>query len=874
MAPKGKAKQPEWNLCTFCNCIVSKRDLLKHSAGCTSVEHFDAVKPTHGFLKNGILHAVVSKMESKDVSKLCFEGAIYLNQGAMHLSGICIGKPVLCTFGGVQEVLTAWPNSQVPPCNAAFSDTEYSFPGVKLKPGDYILIEKFVPTYLNIFEVTLAPENFKDFMDTTEFKKYFAATKNQSHIRPGSCVCISYLGQMCRFITRKFVTIDGKTYESCSTFQNLPDIASESYSPSSMLCESTSRLNITDSSSSESHLAQSEAKADHCHINLITGKGVVTSTPKKGEYAVISSQYSTPVKCDKQWRHHSDFYVVTMNTKIKILCEVNETENNLTIQKKVGFSSIGGLSEQIKIVREIVELSLKGPTKYKVFGASHVKGILLFGPPGCGKTMMVKALLNELKIHSLTISGPEVYSKFYGETEAKLRGIFVEAVANAPSAIFFDDIEALCPRRESGVARSQQENRVVSTLLTMIDNIKEDPVFVIAATCKPELLDSALRRPGRLGKEVEIPVPTASDRTNILHILLHNVNHSLTAEDIVSVADAAHGYVGADLAAVCREAGLCALKRIKKSLGNLTDVEIASRVSVSLSDMSHAIKAVKPSAMREVMLEVPKVLWTDIGGQHKLKQKFQQAIEWPLKYPDAFKRMGIQPPRGILMYGPPGCSKTMIAKAIATESGLNFIAVKGPELFSKWVGESEQAVREVFRKARLAAPSVVFFDEIDALAVERGGSGGSHNVGERVLAQLLTEMDGVEVLENVVVVAATNRPDMIDKALLRPGRLDRVIYVPLPDVETRTEIIQLQLQKMPLAADVNKEELAKLTEGHSGAELVAVCKEAALAALEEDMNAEQVFHCHFLKSLSVVKPRTDKKVVEFYENYANNLETK
>ncbi|XP_014661596.1 PREDICTED: spermatogenesis-associated protein 5-like [Priapulus caudatus] len=871
MAPKSKSKLPEWNLCLFCNRTISKRDISKHTEVCNDRARVDSNNIGHGFIKDSVLHAIVGKSDSKGIPQFSPKGVIYLNPGAMQLTGMCIGRPILCTYDNHKEVITAWPNSAVLPGYASFTNLSRDFPGVRLKPGDMLMAEYFLPNPIGISELSLTPLNPQSFMTTAEFRKYFATVKNQCYVSAGSNISMSYLGQPCDFIVTKIVTLDGKTFDSGLAIKFVTD---NHFSDSvSGLSENLSRMNVADMPSSSSIDFDVSCTAD-------SSNEMATSTPIKNESMAGATQFCTPVKFEGLDEKSQDttFFYIDIDTRLDIFCDTAKgSENIKKRESKTTFTSIGGLSKQIETLKDMVMLPLKEVARYKALGVPHVRGILLFGPSGCGKTMVARALLAELGLYYKTVNAPDVYSKFQGETEANLREIFAEAEANTPSVIFVDDIEALCPRRDGRGTQSQQETRVVSTLLSLMDNLGslENPVVVLAATNKPELLDPALRRPGRLDREMEIPVPTATDRADILCKLLYNMRTDLSTADVASIADVAHGYVGADLAAVCREAGMHALRRCRRIPVDAVDSDgHVAEASLLLADMLYGIKAVKPSAMREVMLEVPKVLWTDIGGQHELKHKLKQAIEWPLKHPAAFQRMGINPPRGVLMYGPPGCSKTMTAKALATESGLNFIAVKGPELFSKWVGESEQAVREVFRKARAAAPSIVFFDEIDALAVARGGSGGGHNVGERVLAQLLTEMDGVEALQNVIVVAATNRPDMIDKALLRPGRLDRVVYVSLPDVEAREEIFRIQFRRMPIAEDVRVEELAKNTHGYSGAEIVSVCQEAALASLEESLTAETITWKHFEKATLAVKPRTDSTLIEFYDKYMSAVESK
>ena len=557
----------------------------------------------------------------------------------------------------------------------------------------------------------------------------------------------------------------------------------------------------------------------------------------------------------------------------------------------VGFESIGGLGRQIKAIREIVELPLKSPEIFQKFGLKPPKGVLMYGPPGTGKTMIARAVANESGCDFISFSAPEVVSKYYGETEGKLRSIFQEAREKSPCIIFIDEIDAICQKRER--AETELEKRMVATLLTLMDGVEEEPprseggeegdatdppasprIIVIAATNRPNSLDPALRRPGRFDREIEIGIPNSVERGDILEKILRRIPHVVSPEELEDIAGRCHGYVGADLEAVCKEAGLKAITRVLLAAaasgsvdGGRATIPRTDDLKVMAADLHAALQEVKPSAMREVMIEVPMVHWTDVGGQEEVKQKLKEAVEWPLKFPESFTRMGIRPPKGILLYGPPGCSKTMMAKALATEAGLNFIAVKGPELFSKWVGESERAVREVFRKARAASPSIVFLDEIDALAVKRGGGDDGLSVADRVLSQLLNELDGIEPLVNVTVVAATNRPDIIDKALLRPGRIDRILFVAPPDHASRREIFRIQLKRMPCAEDVGVEELAAETEGFSGAEVVGVCREAALAAMQEDINAKIVARTHFQLAITATQPRLTKDLLAFYDNY-------
>ncbi|RZF47097.1 hypothetical protein LSTR_LSTR005175 [Laodelphax striatellus] len=564
---------------------------------------------------------------------------------------------------------------------------------------------------------------------------------------------------------------------------------------------------------------------------------------KEAEERITDDLKSLKLKDD----NGTKFYRVCDTTNF-VLVQPKQTavESEDSASKLGGF---GGYKSIVEELKEAISYSLKAGGGNK--GIKISSGVLLYGLNGTGKSHLAQTLIKELGVNSVKIQSGDVFSKFYGETESTLQSLFKNAITLSPCIILLDDVDTLCAKRKS----SNQEGRVVATILNLIDSLQNENVFVIATSSQPHLLEPALRRPGRLDREIELPVPSASDRRDILQCLLARAGCDL---DAAAVADAAHGFVAADLCALLSHAQVHAMRD-------------NGRARLSVTDLQWALTQVQPSAMREVYVHVPDVRWSDIGGQEELKLKLKQAVEWPIRHPEAFTRLGINPPKGVLMYGPPGCSKTMIAKALATESKLNFISIKGSELFSKWVGESEQAVRATFKRARSVAPSVVFFDEIDALAGERGegGSGGAR-VQERVLAQLLTELDGVEPLGNVAVIAATNRPDRIDKALLRPGRLDRLVYVPLPDLQTRKQILELQFRKTPISEDVNVDELSSLTDGYSGAEVVAVCQEAALSALEEDTSAAQVSWSHFQRALTLITPRTSKTLLELYERYRSH----
>ncbi len=564
----------------------------------------------------------------------------------------------------------------------------------------------------------------------------------------------------------------------------------------------------------------------------------------------------------------SGVVVVTESTNL-IIHEKPAEEAQAT---RVTYEDIGGLHEAIQKIREMVELPLKHPELFKRLGIEPPKGVLLYGPPGCGKTLLAKAVANETDARFYAINGPEIMSKFYGESEQRLREIFEEAKKNAPSIIFIDEIDAIAPKREE--VTGEVEKRVVAQLLALMDGLEaRGNVIVIAATNRPNALDPALRRPGRFDREIEIGVPDKQGRLEILQI--HTRNMPLAKDvDLNRLAEITHGFVGADLAALCREAAMKALRRYLPKIDLSQEripLEVLEQLEATMQDFLEAYREITPSALREVYVEIPNVKWSDIGGLEQVKQELREAVEWPIKHPEAFKRMGIKPPRGILLYGPPGCGKTLLAKAVATESEANFITIKGPEIFSKWVGESEKAIREIFRKARQAAPCIVYFDEIDAIAPIRGLGFGDSAVTERVITQLLTEMDGIQSLENVVVLASTNRPDMLDLALLRPGRFDRLIYVPPPDYEARLEIFKVHTRNMPLAEDVDLQQLAKMTEDYSGSDIEAVCREAGMLALRENINAERVEMRHFVEALKKVHPSITEDMVKSYRAWAERL---
>ncbi len=578
----------------------------------------------------------------------------------------------------------------------------------------------------------------------------------------------------------------------------------------------------------------------------------------------------------------SGVVVVTRNTAIEL--KEKPAEEVKRAVPDVTYEDIGGLKRELRLVREMIELPLKHPELFQKLGIEPPKGVLLYGPPGTGKTLIAKAVANEVDAHFIPISGPEIMSKYYGESEQRLREIFEEAKENAPSIIFIDEIDSIAPKREE--VTGEVERRVVAQLLALMDGLEaRGDVIVIAATNRPDAIDPALRRPGRFDREIEIGVPDKEGRKEILEI--HTRKMPLAEDvDLEELAEMTNGFVGADLEALCKEAAMHALRRVLPEIDIEAEeipAEVLENLKVTREDFLEALKNIEPSAMREVLVEVPNVRWEDIGGLEHAKQELMEAVEWPLKYPEVFKAANIKPPRGILLFGPPGTGKTLLAKAVANESNANFISVKGPELLSKWVGESEKHVREMFRKARQVAPCVIFFDEIDSLAPRRGGIGDSH-VTERVVSQLLTELDGLEELKDVVVIAATNRPDMIDPALLRPGRLERHIYIPPPDKKARVEIFKIHLRGKPLADDVDIEKLAERTEGYSGADIEAVCREAGMLAIRElikpGMSREEAKEAakklkiekrHFEEALKKIKPSLTKEDVEKYEKLVEDF---
>ncbi|MBY8985150.1 MAG: CDC48 family AAA ATPase [Candidatus Lokiarchaeota archaeon] len=537
----------------------------------------------------------------------------------------------------------------------------------------------------------------------------------------------------------------------------------------------------------------------------------------------------------------------------------------------VTYDDVGGLTDEIQRIREMVELPLKHPELFHRLNIDPPKGVLFYGPSGTGKTLMAKAVSQESSANFITINGPEIMSKFYGASEGRLREIFREAEENAPSIIFIDEIDSIAPKRVD--TSGEVERRVVSQLLSLMDGLRgRGEIICVGATNRINSIDEALRRPGRFDREIEFGVPNVKGRKEIFQI--HTRGMPLEKDvDLDSYSEITHGFVGADIMAICREAAMFSLRRVlpKINLDEPIPGEIIQELNIRDEDFVKAINMIDPSAMREVWVEIPDTKWEDIGGLEDIKQELREAVEWPLKYPKLYEKAGIRPLNGILLFGPPGCGKTLLAKAIATESQSNFISIKGPEIFSKWVGESEKAVREIFRKARQAAPSIIYFDEIDAISAGRGTSEGTHTFAS-IVNQILVEMDGVEDRKGIVIIASTNRPDIVDPAFLRPGRFDRLIFVKEPDFEARLKILQVHTINMPLAEEVSIKHIAQNTVGYSGADLENVCREAGMEAIREKMeNIEEIEIKHFEFALSKIKSTLPKEIVDRYENIAKQI---
>ncbi|KAG8592819.1 hypothetical protein GDO81_000636 [Engystomops pustulosus] len=679
---------------------------------------------------------LTSFLEDDKVPRAYRSSFIQLGINSMKSANLCIGRPVLLTsIEGRQEVCTAWPVSGFPSGKAGVSSTAQQ--NLKVKPGDSVHIQPVTGPVLQAEElhVTLR-EKDANAVNVEELSSFLLRRMDGKIVLPGNLINLSFYGRTCNLQVASIKGPDGGVQETCHS--DIHDSTIDHSNVDSSALDLSLQLNLLDieerqhvavtSTPSKGEESKSSLPASHSEALMDdqsigepcqdTSQGpICLISATSDDSAAVSPYRKAGVRCNTDI-----FYYISPLTQVKCISSKGLSKTEDSTKTRITYDMIGGLQSQLKEIRETIELPLKQPELFKSYGIPPPRGVLLYGPPGTGKTLIARAIANEVGAHVSVINGPEIMSKFYGESEARLRQIFTEASQRLPSIIFIDELDALCPKREG--AQNEVEKRLVASLLTLMDGIgseeSQGQLLVLGATNRPHSLDPALRRPGRFDKEIEIGVPNAQGRLDILQRILVKVPHQLTEEELSDLANSAHGYVGADLAALCKEAGLNALRRKLGEMCNPSDSEVAGSVVITLNDFLQAMNDVRPSAMREVAVDVPNVSWSDIGGLENVKLKLKQAVEWPLKHPDAFIRMGIQPPKGVLLYGPPGCSKTMIAKALANESGLNFLTVKGPELMNKYVGESERAVREIFRKARAVSPAILFFDEIDALAVERG----------------------------------------------------------------------------------------------------------------------------------------------------------
>jgi len=580
-----------------------------------------------------------------------------------------------------------------------------------------------------------------------------------------------------------------------------------------------------------------------------TGDTISLNTQMGGrvQFVITSTKPSKPV-------------IVTEKTIFKLGPMTKAVDSSIP---RITYDELGGLKNEVQKIREMVELPMRHPEIFEKIGVEAPKGVLLYGPPGTGKTLLAKAVAGETNAHFISLSGPEIMGKYYGESEERIREIFKQAEENSPSIIFIDEIDSIAPKRDE--VSGEVEKRIVSQLLTLMDGMKSrGKVVVIAATNRPDSIDPALRRPGRLDREIEIGIPDDEGRFEILSIHTRGMPIDETV-DLKQISKTTHGFVGADLEVLSKEAAMRSLRRILPEIDldeEKISTEILQKIEITSEDFRDALKEVRPSALREVQVQVPNVSWDDVGGLEELKEELREAVEWPIKYKEAFEYVDVETPKGILLHGPPGTGKTLIAKALAKMTESNFISIKGPELLSKWVGESEKGVREIFRKARQAAPCIIFLDEVDALVPRRGSGGSGSHVTENVVSQILTEIDGLEELHNVLIIGATNRLDIVDEALLRPGRFDRIIEVPFPDNKGREQIFNIHTKKKPLAEDVSIAKLVEQTEGFSGAEIAAIANRAAIAALKryvggksENLNEIKITQQDLLDAIDKVKPR-------------------
>ncbi|MBT3329724.1 MAG: CDC48 family AAA ATPase [Nitrosopumilus sp.] len=617
-------------------------------------------------------------------------------------------------------------------------------------------------------------------------------------------------------------------------------------------------INVVEGSNAEqiilSPTEKIHAEGLHEYMSSLYQEHVFTT----GDTVIVSTQMGSKIQLIVTGTKPSKPVIVTENTIFKL--------GNITKPKdlsipRITYDELGGLKNEVQKIREMVELPMRHPELFEKIGVEAPKGVLLYGPPGTGKTLLAKAVAGETNAHFISISGPEIMGKHYGESEERIREIFTQAEENAPSIIFIDEIDSIAPKRDE--VSGELEKRIVSQLLTLMDGMKSrGKVVVIAATNRPDSIDPALRRPGRFDREIEIGIPDDEGRLQILNI--HTRGMPLDTDvNIKQIAKTTHGFVGADLEVLCKEAAMRSLRRILPEI-NLEEEkvskEVLQKIKITKNDFTDALKEVRPSALREVLVQIPDVSWDDVGGLDELKEELQEAIEWPLKHKEAFEYAHVKPPKGVLLYGPPGTGKTLIAKAVAKTTESNFISIKGPELLSKWVGESEKGVREIFRKARMAAPCIIFFDEIDALVPKRGSAGSDSHVTENIVSQILTEIDGLEELNNVLIIGATNRLDIVDPALLRPGRFDRVIEVPNPDIKGIEMIFKIHTKDKPLSEDVDLKKITELSKGFSGAEIEEVCNRASLCGVkrfvenkEKSVKTIKITQKDFEKSLEEIK---------------------
>ena len=617
-------------------------------------------------------------------------------------------------------------------------------------------------------------------------------------------------------------------------------------------------INVVEGSNAEqiilSPTEKIHAEGLHEYMSSLYQEHVFTT----GDTVIVSTQMGSKIQLIVTGTKPSKPVIVTENTIFKL--------GNITKPKdlsipRITYDELGGLKNEVQKIREMVELPMRHPELFEKIGVEAPKGVLLYGPPGTGKTLLAKAVAGETNAHFISISGPEIMGKHYGESEERIREIFTQAEENAPSIIFIDEIDSIAPKREE--VSGELERRIVSQLLTLMDGMKSrGKIIVIAATNRPDSIDPALRRPGRFDREIEIGIPDDEGRLQILNI--HTRGMPLDTDvNIKQIAKTTHGFVGADLEVLCKEAAMRSLRRILPEI-NLEEEkvskEVLQKIKITKNDFTDALKEVRPSALREVLVQIPDVSWDDVGGLDELKEELQEAIEWPLKHKEAFEYAHVKPPKGVLLYGPPGTGKTLIAKAVAKTTESNFISIKGPELLSKWVGESEKGVREIFRKARMAAPCIIFFDEIDALVPKRGSAGSDSHVTENIVSQILTEIDGLEELNNVLIIGATNRLDIVDPALLRPGRFDRVIEVPNPDIKGIEMIFKIHTKDKPLSEDVDLKKITELSKGFSGAEIEEVCNRASLCGVkrfvenkEKSVKTIKITQKDFEKSLEEIK---------------------